>query len=233
MKVKKKQFNDMTDKERKKVGKKYAKYVGGDGFTVFLYVIIALALCFSAPFAVCGLIWRSQGEIWFISGIICCVATVFLVGCIFLVKLWRNKRMVKNKEKLNVLTEEYDKEALKESKNFWLREHWLYGMFNTGFEGNNSKDPTVRALHEAAKNAAFKHSDSGYVSTSNASNEVRIKTKDGKILHTEERFGDYKTYIYDESGNNTGMHLSGDKVLDDNYNEVGSFNDLGEFIEKK
>ena len=97
MKVKKKQFNDMTDKERKKVGKKYAKYVGGDGFTVFLYVIIALALCFSAPFAVCGLIWRSQGEIWFISGIICCVATVFLVGCIFLVKLWLNKIIVKNK----------------------------------------------------------------------------------------------------------------------------------------
>ena len=56
--------------------------------------------------------------------------------------------------------------------------------------------------------------------------------KDGSELHTEKRLGDYKTYLYDESGNNTRMHLSDDKVYDDDWKELGYFDNKGEFVSK-
>lgn len=223
---KKKEYCELTDKERKTLGKKYAKADGADGLTIFLYVVIALALCFSVTFGVCGFIFEG----WLIYGIVGCAATALLVGAIFLVRLWRRARLAKNKVNLNGLLNEYDKDTLVECKKFWKSKHWFYMFFP---ESQQSNDPAVNALRNAAISAAFKHSNSSYTPSASLDNTTRVKLKDGKELHTEERFGDYKTYLYDESGKNTGLHVQGDKVLDDNYNEVGSFDASGKFNPKK
>ncbi|MDE5729878.1 MAG: hypothetical protein K2I20_06935 [Clostridia bacterium] len=229
---KKKKYGELTDKERKTLGKKYAKADGADGLTIFLFVVIALALCFSVTFGICGFIFMGDGEEWLIYGIVGCAATAVLVGSIFLVRLWRRARLAKNKVNLNELLNKYNKDTLVECKKFWKLHHWLYMWFTPAFTLSNY--PEDRAFNEAIKRAAWGHSSGSnyYTPPASSNNSTRVKLKDGKELHTEERFGDYKTYLYDESGKNTRLHISGDKVLDDNFNEVGSFDSSGKFNPK-
>ena len=94
-----------------------------------------------------------------------------------------------------------------------------------------AKDPMVQQLENAAKRAAWGHSGSASTPVK-SDNTTYIRLDDGTELHTEERPFDYKTYIYDKDGKCTGLHMSGDKIYDDKWNEQGYFDSNGKFIPK-
>ena len=119
-------------------------------------------------------------------------------------------------------------------KQLWL--YWLipfyplYKLIRWATK-REEKDPILQQLRNVALRSVS-HRDAYSTTTVNSDESVRISMKDGSELHTEKRLGDYKTYLYDESGNNTRMHLSDDKVYDDDWKELGYFDNIGEFVSK-
>ncbi|MDE6355774.1 MAG: hypothetical protein K2L67_00855 [Clostridia bacterium] len=192
------------------------------GFSLSMILILALGffgLLIGVPCAVCGFIFMS-GDGMAILAYACSGITAAATALIIFA-------VVKRKLKIKKYSKEYQIWKSKPRKERWK---WLEVDYS-----EEEKSPAAKALQNAAMRSAWGYvpSSNSYTANSNSSNNtIRIKLKDGKELHTEERFGDYKTYLYDESGKNTGLHVSGDKVLDDNFNEVGSFDSSGKFNPK-
>lgn len=201
---------------------------GLDGLFKFLFFTIILLFVFGIPFVVLGFLFP-EGHGMLIMAYVGCGLLGLAVALIFFISIRRQLAIKK-----------YDKEYKTwKNKSFKERWGWIGRLFKPWWSGLNLKPEEPSAAAKALQNAAMRSawgyvpSSSGGSGSSNSSNNTtRVKLKDGKELHTEERFGDYKTYLYDESGKNTGLHVQGDKVLDDNYNEVGSFDASGKFNPK-
>ena len=228
-------FGELTKEERIHIGWEYKQNAGEDGFVRFLFVVIGLALCFTIPLGICGVLWRDILEGSLIWGAICCALSFLLLAVIYPCIRLKKKRAVKRKARAEELLAEFGKEVIDKCV-------WCYEDKQRGGTGEwltpeerywNMRVNKASAELEAAVNRQVSQKMGlGSYSSSTSDNSMRVKMKDGSELHTEERFGDYKTYLYDKDGKNTGLHVQGDKVLDDNYNEVGHFDSTGKFNPK-
>lgn len=230
-----KTFEEMTNEEHWQIGFEYKKNSGEDGLIKFLCRAIVILLLFTIPISVCGILWREEVESFFAIGIVSCVLTGLLIPSIFLVRSLQKKRRITRKAKAEELIAKYGEETLdkcvwcyndkcKGGSGVWRSPEEIY------WERRLAK--TCAELESAVNRAISPRTGSTSTSSAKSDASTRVQLRDGTELHTENRFGDYKTYLYDERGNNTGLHISGDSVYDDSWHEVGSFNSSGEFKSK-
>lgn len=219
-----KKYEDLTQEEKWRLSTEYKNNCGKDSLANMYDIIIFFAGIIAVPLAIIGFLLREQ-ENYIFFGIIGCVLSVVLIILYVLNKRFRKKRAVTRPAKVKELVEAYGEDNLKQWYDEWYRHI------------NNIPEPKSAAeiaLENTLDRLYYRKTGTGTYSTSAPStdNTMRVKLKDGKELHTEERFGDYKTYLYDESGKNTGLHVQDNKVLDDNYKEVGRFDSSGKFNPK-
>lgn len=233
-----KNIENMTHEERLKVGGEYKDNAGADGLIqLFNFFLYPLAF-FSVLVGVLCIFLREENEVYLPIGIVALVLIPVFIVLIYLVKRLKKKREYVRKGKIDALMQEYDEDTLKICQQCY--EDKLRGGSGEWLSPEErairaSLDRVTAELNSAVERSVCRKMGLGsYSSSSNSSsdNTTRVKMKDGSELHTEDRFGDYKTYLYDKDGKNTGLHVQCDKVLDDNYNEVGSFDSSGKFNPK-
>lgn len=128
---------DLSKEEKWSLGLKYKQCLGVDTFVIFLFAVVAIAVCVSVTLAVLGFILRDKGIFMLVTGIIACILTVVLGFTVYLLILFRKKRAVVRVQTAKVLADFYGETALME---------W-YISYRKHFDAmNDVNSPAAKAL---------------------------------------------------------------------------------------